>query len=142
MIVEFDQDGNFVTQHVQLITDDLNDGHVIVDVEWPVGIHKPVYDFNNKVVVEGLSAEEVVAKQQAATGITNLIVMVDTLTFKANEKSRLRMLSAISVAELTGEAETQWRLADGSKAIVTLAQLKQAHALATKALGVQVLSDD
>lgn len=61
--------------------------------------------------------------------------------FDADEVARGRMLSAIQAAEFLGIDESEWKLADNSKQIITLDELKEAHALAIQALGQVVLSN-
>jgi len=50
--------------------------------------------------------------------------------FDGDETSQGRMLRAISIADITGETTTEWKLADNSVAIVTLDELKEALTLA------------
>ena len=53
-------------------------------------------------------------------------------TFDGDEKSQDRMLRAINIASVTGQTETQWKLADNSIVMVTLDELKEALALAVQ----------
>ena len=53
-------------------------------------------------------------------------------TFDGDEKSQDRMLRAINIASITGQIETQWKLADNTIVTVTLEELKEALALAGK----------
>lgn len=61
--------------------------------------------------------------------------------FDADETARCRMLSAIQAADFLGVNESEWKLADNSKEVITLDELKEAHAMAIQALGQVVLSD-
>jgi LmbE family N-acetylglucosaminyl deacetylase len=53
-------------------------------------------------------------------------------TFDGDEVSQDRMVRAIQTAEITGLKETTWKLADNSKVIVTLDELKEALALSAQ----------
>lgn len=50
--------------------------------------------------------------------------------FDGDEKSQDRMLRAINIASITGQATTQWKLADNSIEDVTIEELKEALSLA------------
>ena len=50
--------------------------------------------------------------------------------FDGDEKSQDRMLRAINIAVITGQTETEWKLADNTVVMVTLDELKEALALA------------
>ena len=50
--------------------------------------------------------------------------------FDGDEKSQDRMLRAISIANINGQTETQWKMADNSVQTVTLEELQEALTLA------------
>jgi len=50
--------------------------------------------------------------------------------FDGDEKSQDRMARAINIANITGDTETQWKLADNTIVMVTLDELKEALMLA------------
>lgn len=83
--------------------------------------------------------EASISKQEK---IEKLTVTTQTgKVFDADEISRGRMLSAIQAADFLGIGESEWKLADNTKEIINLNELKEAHALAIQALGQVVLSD-
>lgn len=51
-------------------------------------------------------------------------------TFDGDETSQDRMVRAIQVAAVSGQTETQWKLADNTIVTLTLDELKEALALA------------
>ena len=61
-------------------------------------------------------------------------VLVDGMTFQADEKSIGFMTSTIITSETTGETTSQWIMKDNSKSVITITQLRQAQALAMKNL--------
>ncbi len=63
--------------------------------------------------------------------IKNLVIVITSgKVFDGDEKSQERMLRAINIASITGQTETQWKLADNTIVMVTLDELKEALALA------------
>lgn len=85
---------------------------------------------------EELEAQaEAVAKVVRTQELANLTVEVNGHVFDANETARTNMMAAILAAELIGKTEESWKLADNSVVVVTLAQLKEALALAIQAVG-------
>ena len=60
--------------------------------------------------------------------------------FDADEAARLNMLSALAASDTLGLTETFWKLADNSTALITVAELKEAQALAIQAVGNVVLA--
>ena len=88
-----------------------------------------------------LKKEQQEIKQQQQQAIENLTVTVDGMVFDANEKSRMRMLSAINASERLGATETSWKLTNNQVQQVTLVQLQQAHDLAILAIGGVVLDE-
>ena len=72
------------------------------------------------------------AKELALNSIT---VTVNGNTFDGNEAARTNMISAILSADLIGKTEETWKLADNTKVLVTLVELRQALALAIQEVG-------
>lgn len=67
------------------------------------------------------------AKQLKEKNVADIVVTTTTgKVFDGDEKSQDRMLRAISIAALTGETETEWKLYDNTIVIVTLDELKEA----------------
>lgn len=56
-------------------------------------------------------------------------------TFDGNLEARTNMTSAILSAEVTGKTEDEWKLADNSKKVIQLSELKEALALAIQEVG-------
>lgn len=63
-------------------------------------------------------------KERKVSNIT--VTTTSGKVFDGDEKSQDRMLRAISIAALTGETETEWKLYDNTIVIVTLDELKEA----------------
>lgn len=55
--------------------------------------------------------------------------------FDGNETARNNMMSAIMTAEYTGQTTAEWKLADNSKAIVSVDEVKEALALSIQRVG-------
>lgn len=63
--------------------------------------------------------------------VARIIVKTSTgKRFDGDEKSQDRMARTISIAAITGETSTLWKLADNTIVTVTLDELKEALALA------------
>ena len=96
---------------------------------------------NGGVIEDEFTPEELEAQTQAVAkvarveALANLTVEVNGHVFDANETARTNMMAAILSAELIGKTEESWKLADNSVTVVTLAQLKEALALAIQAVG-------
>ena len=86
-----------------------------------------------------IKSQALFAKSEIENRLQKLTVTVDNLEFNANEKSQIRMLSAIQAAKKTGQTETTWRLADNTEQNITLAQLESAQALAIQAIGALII---
>lgn len=56
-------------------------------------------------------------------------------TFDGNLEARTNMTSAILSAEVIGKTEDEWKLADNSKKVIKLSELKEALALAIQEVG-------
>ncbi len=63
-------------------------------------------------------------KQQRQNELDNATVEVDGMAFDADEVSQQRFMFALQVAAETGQASTQWKLADNTWAEVTVTQMK------------------
>lgn len=59
-------------------------------------------------------------------------------TFDGNLEARTNMTSAILSAEVIGKTEDEWKLADNSKKVIQLSELKEALALAIQEVGIIV----
>lgn len=82
------------------------------------------------------------AKSLKMATLSTATVEVDGLVFQASELSRSRMLSAIIASDELNETQTVWRMADNSEVIITLAQLKAAHAKAVLLLRPAILNNE
>lgn len=74
------------------------------------------------------------ARVNKVTAISSIVVQVGDKFFDGDEVSQGRMLRAISIANITGETSTEWKLANNVVATVTLDELKEALALSGKAM--------
>ena len=73
------------------------------------------------------------SKQLKIHNIKNLKVTVKSgRTFDGDETSQDRMARAVNIASISGQTETQWKLADNTIVTVTLDELKEALSLAGK----------
>jgi hypothetical protein len=72
-------------------------------------------------------------KKEALDSIT--VTTQSGKTFDGNETARGDMMAALAAGDLLGETETNWKLADNSKALVTRDELREALALAIQAKG-------
>lgn len=71
-------------------------------------------------------------KRERQTAVDAITVTVDGMVFDGNEASQNRMARVIASADAMEQA-AEWTLASNDVATVTMAQLKQALALATEA---------
>lgn len=86
-----------------------------------------------KVIPEPPSPEEIAQIEASERFVKLNSITVTTASgkrFDGNEIARGDMLSAISIAGFTGQASTNWKLADNSFANVSLDELKEALTLA------------
>ena len=86
----------------------------------------------DKINLDNLKIELKSAKKLA---LDNIVVTVNDKTFDGNETARTNMISAILSADLIGKNEETWKLADNTKVLVTLVELRQALALAIREVG-------
>jgi hypothetical protein len=62
-------------------------------------------------------------------------------TFDGNETARNNMMSAIMAADIIGQTESDWKLANNTVAHITLDELKEALALSIQRVGEIVLAN-
>ena len=85
---------------------------------------------------EELESQRLAELKRAKTdALTKIVVEVNGKAFDGNEPARLNMISAIQASELLGVNDNAWKLADNSVATVSVADLKQALALAIQEVG-------
>lgn len=83
---------------------------------------------------------ELIAAAEAKK-LKNLALSTITVTtssgkvFDGNETARINMLSALQASEFLNQTQAGWKLADNSVALVTVAELKEALALAIQRVG-------
>ncbi len=75
------------------------------------------------------------AKKARDAAVAKIKVTVNGKVFDGDEVAQARMARAVVVADNTGIAECQWKLADNTTATITADELKQAVALAFQAQG-------
>lgn len=94
-------------------------------------------DWGKRITVEDKRRQQherdiVAWKRGRQAAVDAITVTVDGKVFDGNEESQNRMARVIASAD-TMEQTAEWTLANNDAAIVTMAQLKQALALATEA---------
>lgn len=70
-----------------------------------------------------------------------IVTTASGLSFDGNETARNNMMSAIMAADVVGQTEYDWKLADNTVARITLTVLKEALALAIHRVGEIVLNN-
>lgn len=107
--------------------------------QWLEAGNTPEPEFTQE---ELTAQEQAKLKQAKAQALTQIVVEVEDMSFDGNETARLNMISAIQASELLGQTESPWKLADNSVQTVTIAELKQALALAIQEVGRIVMVTD
>lgn len=79
--------------------------------------------------------KQAVLKQAKANKLNTIVVDVDGIALDGNEVARANMMSTIMSAEIIGQTESPWKLADNTVEIVTIFELKQALALSIQEVG-------
>lgn len=87
---------------------------------------------------EEIAAEAAATKQAMLDAIT--VTTTNGNTFDGDETARNNMVSAIMSADVAGQTETAWKLADNSVVVVGLPELKEALMLSIQAVGAIVLA--
>jgi hypothetical protein len=77
-------------------------------------------------------------KKEALEAIT--VTTQSGKTFDGNETARNNMMCAIMTADIIGQTESDWKLADNTVAHITLDELKEALALSIQRVGEIVLA--
>ena len=126
---------------IEVITTQYTAGYSVVnvtsiaDIEYIPGYDKTI-DQNNFIIdiVSDVKLQHITSLNVKRLKVNNVAtILVTTISgkvFDGDEKSQDRMVRAIQVAAITGLTETQWKLADNSRVMVTLDELKEALALA------------
>ena len=79
------------------------------------------------------------AKELAKSVIT--VTTTNGNTFDGNSEARNNMSDAILASEIVGQTETMWKLANNEVKLITLSEIREAHALAIKECGRIVLAE-
>ena len=92
---------------------------------------------STKKTAEELAAEALAAKKLIRQQLVDAITVTTSTgkVFDGNEDAQRRLNNAISVAAITGETSCTWVLANNVPTTVTLAEIKEAFALAFQAMG-------
>lgn len=114
---------------------ELTEEHLAILAEQKSKRHIPTED--ELAAIESQKQVQIVQELKCAKTQTlnNIVVTVNDKTFDGNETARTNMLSAILSADLIGKTEETWKLADNTKVLVTLVELRQALALAIQEVG-------
>lgn len=101
------------------------------DVPEPAGV------FVSRKFIDGTVQYEYYVPPKTKQQLVSEIVVTTTTgkVFDGDELSQDRMLRALSIADLNGQTETQWKMADNSVQTVTREELKEALTLAGLAMG-------
>ncbi|MDP2153793.1 MAG: DUF4376 domain-containing protein [Methylotenera sp.] len=84
--------------------------------------------------IEALAAAE--AKKDKLVALNTITVTTSSgKVFDGNETARNNMMSAIISAEFVGQTSAEWTLADNTKAVVTVDEVKEALALSIQRVG-------
>ena len=99
----------------------VDDGEIIVSIS--------ENEYNAAVVA--LTTKVKTYKELRVEAVSRIIVTTSTgNVFDGDELSQDRMLRALQISSITGQATTYWKLADNSTVEVTLSDLKEALTLA------------
>lgn len=90
---------------------------------------KTIEQYRDGIFIDGVSIEEYIFRIQRTAAVNSITVEVDGLVFDGDEQSQRRMLAAIHASEDAGIESTIWRLADNTESVVTVGQIREAHAL-------------
>lgn len=96
---------------------------------------KTIEQYHAEILIDGISIDEYLFRTQRAVAVKSITVEVDGLVFDGEEQSQRRMLSAIQAGTDQGMTKTIWRLHNNDENVVTIEQLKEAHAKAILAQG-------
>ncbi|MGL4518007.1 MAG: DUF4376 domain-containing protein [Shewanella sp.] len=96
---------------------------------------KTIEQYRAEILIDGICIDEYIFRTQRASAVRLITVEVDGFIFDGDEQSQRRMLSAIQAGIDQGMTKTIWRLHDNQEHVVTIDQLKEAHAKAILAQG-------
>lgn len=96
---------------------------------------KTIEQYRAEILIDGICIDEYIFRTQRASAVRLITVEVDGFIFDGDEQSQRRMLSAIQAGIDQGMTKTIWRLHDNQEHVVTMDQLKEAHAKAILAQG-------
>ena len=114
------------------------DGKLFAIIEVEESIQDKLY----KVIVasEGATEEEIAKELAKEEQLSVLTVTTSTgKEFYADTESRIDLLSALMAANIVGQTETQWKLANGTIQTVTVQEIGEAMMLALQEKGNMVL---
>jgi len=120
--------GGVVTICYNVVSSTKEDGELLYT--YNEGSFNTSVEVARSMMVKQMAAESKVAIVDKLTKLTVVVTRADltTLVFDANLESRQNMADSILASEYLGVVSTTWRLADKSEVVVTLDELKQAHA--------------
>ena len=127
---------NIPTPHIE-VTDEVWQEAININANCYENGEFVVKDFRTEEEIELANTERIKSELKSAKklALDNIVVDVDGKLFDGNETARTNMLSAILSADLIGKTEETWKLADNTKVLITLVELKQALALAIQEVG-------
>jgi hypothetical protein len=113
-----------------------------VDGVWaadnPVEVQRIIDEFDQTPFLEKEATDEKLTAR--AEKLKSLTVTTSTgKVFDASDEARQNMADAIQASTFMGQTETYWKLADNTVAVVTLKEVREAHALAIQEKGKLIL---
>jgi hypothetical protein len=121
----YDEEGIVLTPAIPKVTEQVRPyiAPIQADIDVLVNGTKELVDYQAKI-----------AKETVATAIGSLTVTTAAgNVFDATLEARQNLADAILASSFLGLVKTVWRLADNTELLVTLDELKEAHALALQA---------
>ena len=132
IVVKNDLIMSCIDASLDFVLANVEDGCSVIEVDRFVDPLLYFYDTNvGKAVLKEVDQRPML-KQQKIRTVNGITVTVGTKVFDGDETSQNRMARAILAGQISGETSTEWKMADNSIELVTLAELEQAFVLASK----------
>lgn len=120
------------------------EGAIIIDSKPELKRGKLYKYLDNEIVEYGddLTYLSMSTKLSKIKEVESIIVTTSSgKAFNGDETSQDRMTRAITVSQVTGKTETEWKLADNSIKVITFSELSEALNLASEAMSKIWLKD-
>ena len=136
--IQIDEDTNVIIGRISTTNEiDDNPSYIAVDVLPELDTTKIYTYIDGEITLVGDNTEALYVQNKAikVQQVSELLVTTSTgKVFDGDETSQDRMTRAILISGYTGQDSTQWKLADNTITIVTVAELQEALALAGSAM--------